>query len=141
MKDRLLGVLYILYPTIIGFSGRLLSELQRSYLQFEIGSGQFFIVKYLCPAVVACALLCLILVIQWKLRDYRCFKWVVPVFYLLGVAIASIICCKSKTVFMVVVMYGSPISEMIILMLLFIFAVNIIIDCSQKSNSEENTPT
>ena len=75
--------------------------------------------------------------IQWKLRDYKYYKWVVSFFYILGVAIASIVCCKSESFFMVVVLYGSPIGELIILMALFIFAANIIIDYSGKKQYEK----
>lgn len=38
---------------------------------------------------------------------------------------------------MVVVLYGSPIGELIILMALFIFAANIIIDYSGKKQYEK----
>ena len=137
MKNKLLGLIYILYPTILGFTGRFLAKMYDSFVQFEIGIIRFYILKFICPAVLFCVLLCNILAIQWKLRDYKYYKWVVSVFYIIGIAFASIVCCNSESFFMVVVLYGSPIGEMIILMVLFIFAANTIIGCSGKKQYEK----
>ena len=137
MKNKLLSLTYILYPTVICITGHFLAELYNSFLNFEIETVQFFILKYICPAVLSCVLLCLILVIQWKLREYRYYKWIVSVVYIIGVVIASIVYCKSESFLMVVVLYGSPISEMIILMFLFIFVANIMIYCLEKKLHEK----
>ena len=81
MYNKIPSLIYILYPTIIGFTGRFLAKLQNLFLKLEIGTIQFYVLKYICLAVLACVLLCLILVIQWKLRDYKYYKWVVTFLY------------------------------------------------------------